>query len=68
MKETHERRIHGSFIQFQDVVADLLDATCDPVTVLRPHALQGLQHHQIEGPLQDVRLRGSVCASFGHTK
>ena len=68
MTETHERRVDGSFVQFQDVVADLLDAAGDPVAVLRPHALEGLQHHQIEGALQDVRLRGQRRPSFGHTK
>ena len=46
----------GALVQFEGVFTDLLDAPRDPVPVLRTHAVEDLEHHQIEGPLKDVQL------------
>ena len=54
MLKPHERRVDGALVQLQGVVADLLDAAGDAVSVQRPHAVERLQHHQIERALQHV--------------
>ena len=54
--EPQERRVQSSVVQGEEVAARLLDAARDPVPVKWPQGLEGLEHHQGQGALPDVRL------------
>ena len=66
--QLQQRRVQGAVVQREQVAAGLLDSTGDPVAVQRPHRLDGLQHHQRQRPLPDVRLAAhavSSCLAIG---
>jgi hypothetical protein len=65
MQEAHERGIHRSFIQLQGVFTHLFQPPRDAIAVQRPHRVERLQDHQVQGPLQDLR---ATAFSFGHNK
>jgi hypothetical protein len=56
MLQFEQQGIKRALVDSQKVCADLLDASCDPVAVLRPKDVQCLEDHQGERSLQDVRL------------
>src|SRR5258708_10692319 len=57
--QPQQRRVDRSFVQPQNIVADLFDAPGNSITVLRPHGIESLQNHKIEGALQYFRF--SFC-------
>src|SRR4051812_2026548 len=54
--ELQERRVQRSIVERQAISARLLDPARDAVPVERPHALDGLEHHQRQRALLDVEL------------
>jgi hypothetical protein len=66
MLQSHQGGVDSAFVEFQDVIADLLDAPGDTIPVLRAHAVERLQHHQVERALQHLELWLGICSTFGH--
>src|SRR5437762_2572646 len=61
--QPQERCVDRPLIELQHVVADLLDPPRDAVAVQRSHRFERLQDHQVERPLENVRLRLGHAAS-----
>src|SRR6516225_7766590 len=62
--EAYERRIDRALIEVQQVVRHLLDPPGDAVPVRRAEGVERLQHHDIERPLQHIRLHVVVHEAF----
>src|SRR5580658_250481 len=56
MLQLQKPRIECALVDCQDISADLLNAPGDAVAVLRPQDTEGLEDHQRQRSLQDVRL------------
>src|SRR6202044_1966265 len=56
MLKLEQQGIKRALVDRQKVSADLLDAPGDSPAVLRPQDIEGLEDHQRERSLQDVRL------------
>src|SRR5262245_14756518 len=54
--EAEERGIDRALIELEHVLADLLDAPGDPVTMKRSHCLERLEHHEVQSALENVCL------------
>src|SRR5215212_2297555 len=65
--EIQQRRIERSLIQAEELVRDLLQPLRDPVAVLRSERVERFQDHQVQRPLQHVRLFIGHHASPGPT-
>ena len=63
--EAEERCVDRPLVELEDVLADLLDPPRDPVAVQRAHRIEGLQHHEVEGALEDVGL--ALALAFSHS-
>src|SRR6185369_12246387 len=62
LHQAQQRVVDGAFVQPQSIVANLLEATRDSISVQRPERVEGLEHHQVERALQ--HLRAVLC--HGH--
>src|ERR1039458_5233697 len=60
LNKPDQAEINGPLIHEQRFLADLLDPAGDAIAVQRPHRVQGLQNHQIQGALKNIGL------AFGH--
>ena len=56
MLQLEQKGIQGALVDGKKVAADLLDAARDAIAVKGPEQIEGLQHHQGQGSLQDVRF------------
>src|SRR5450631_1801624 len=66
--QAEQRRVNGSLIQLQNVVAQLLDAARNTEAVQPPQGVQGFEHHQVESTLQYFCFLVAHGCSFGYTK
>jgi len=66
--EAEQGSVDGAFVQFQNVLADLLDAAGDAEAVLRAEGVERFEDHEVEGALEDVGFFGHGWFSFGHAK
>src|SRR5712692_8981685 len=62
LHQAQQRVVDGAFVQPQSIVANLLEATRDSISVQRPERVEGLEHHQVQRALQ--HLRAVLC--HGH--
>src|SRR5262249_43646786 len=56
LHEPDKAEIDGALVYSQRISAELLDTPGDAVSVQRSHGGQGLQHHQVERALEDLRF------------
>ena len=56
MLQLEQQGIKRALIHIQKISADLLDASGDTLAVLRSQDIEGLEDHQRQRTLQDVRL------------
>ncbi len=54
MFELEQQGIQRALVESQKVSADLLDAPCDSVAVLRSQNIEGFEDHQRKRSLQNV--------------
>jgi hypothetical protein len=64
--KAQERGIHRAFVQSQNGFAHLLDSSRDSISVERPQSLERLKNHEIESPLEDIRLLPAGPDFLGH--
>ena len=64
LPQTQKGSVDRSFIQLENILAQLLDAARDAVPMQRAHNIQRLQNHQIESALQHFRFFGADLFSF----
>ena len=58
--ELEENRVERAVVDGQQVVAGLLDAARDAISVLRPHGIERLEDHEGQRALPDFRLRTHI--------
>src|SRR5207249_2057211 len=54
LERPNEGSVNRSLIELQHFLADLFNAAGDSVAVQRSNSSEGLEHHQIEGALQNL--------------
>src|SRR5262245_37126214 len=54
-RQAQQRREYCARVQPEQGVADLFDASCDSIPVLRAQRIEGFEDHQVESALQDFR-------------
>ena len=66
--QPQQRVVHSALVQGQNILTHLLDAPCNPKSMLWTQHLEGLQNYQIPCSLQYFRFIGAHGRSFGHCK
>jgi hypothetical protein len=56
MLKLQQQGIERALVESQKVSADLLNAPCNAVAVLRAQHIESFQHHERKRSLQNVRL------------
>jgi hypothetical protein len=62
--ETEQGSVDGALVQFQNVLAHLLDTAGDAEAVLRSEGVESFEDHEVESALEDVGFSGHVRVSL----
>src|SRR5215469_8768337 len=65
LHQTDQAEIDRALIDLKRLLAKLLNAAGDAISMQTPHRIQRLQHHQIESALQNLRFVVRHVASCG---